>query len=938
MVFQRKKVASALGVLLGVGGIGAVAAPALAQDIRVDVTGSQIRRVETEGALPVTVITRDEIARIGAVNTEQLLQTISAISTMNATQLASGAGLSTYGQASVSLRGLGSFRTLVLVNGRRVSPFPGDDGATVNVNMIPMAAIERIEVLRDGASAIYGSDAIAGVINFILSKNYSGVEVGAIYGEPTRSGGGGNANVSAVAGWGDLSKDRWNVTISASYQKEKELFSKDRNFAKTGNVLPWLVSGATGQGNIEGAFTPGTGSAAAGTWVEGSPQPGFGASPATGYGNPLAAQNNCEAINMFLNPTPTRARTTPPVRGAQPYCAFDSSAFLALIPDREATNFSANVAFKLTNNMEFFADALYAKQTVQQEIQTSPVRRSFLQSDALFQERGIDPALLIFPSNPNYQIAANYLNSIGQGAIVGQPLAITARVFDFGPRTSSDKSSQWRTVAGLRGNWREHDWEVAYTHNQSRLHGNVVAGYFSQTEYARIIQNSNDWNPWSLTQTAAFNARLPAAAYIGPTLFAKGESDSVDAKISGDLWKLPAGPLQYALGAQWRKEELNTIPSPALGTGDIAGLGGSVPPVDETRTVNAAFVEFNVPIVKTLEASVAARYDRYSDVGSTDNYFASLRWQPHRSVLLRTAYGTGFRAPTLLDLYQPVTLGTSEQFNDPVTGQANLQVNAFSGGNPALKPETSKQWSVGVVWQPIRQFSAGVDWFRIKLEDIISTPSAQEVVSGFRAGDPAYANAVVLNASGDIETITTQIVNAGKATVEGFDINLNYRDTFPWGTVGVNLSGTYMDKFNQTSPGGVEHDKIATIVLPNGDPVIGASDTGGVVLRWKHVLTGTYEHKNWAFSLMQNYYSKYETGNRQIDGERNFAGPEATYDLQIAYTGFKNLRLAFGVKNLLDDDPPIYVPVSNQFQAGYDVSLYDPRSRFIYGSISYKFR
>jgi iron complex outermembrane receptor protein len=929
MNYQRNSVAAALACVLGAAGTATVTeALAQAPDIRVDVTGSSIRRVEAEGALPVTIVTREEIAKIGAVNTEQLLQTVSAINTLQATQLATGAGLSTYGQASISMRGLGSYRTLVLVNGRRLAPFAGDDGASVNVNSIPISAIERVEVLRDGASAVYGSDAIAGVVNFILTKDYTGAEVGVTYGAPTRSGDGENVEAHVVAGWGNLDKDRFNITVSGSYQKEEALWANQRSFAKTGNQFPWLVSGATGQGNIEGAYDPSKPDSTA-------PFPGFGSSPATGYGNPLAAQNRCEDINMFLNPTPTVASGGKP--GGYPFCAFDSAAFLNLLPEREAYNFSGNFVFKLTNDIQFFADALYAKQTVTNQIQPSPVRRSFYQSDSLFDELGIAPVSLLFPSNPNYKIAADYLNSIGQGAIVGQPLAITGRVFDFGLRGTEDEAEQWRGVAGLRGNWMKQDWEVAYTHNENKVEGKTISGYFSQTEYAKVLANTNTWNPWSLTQDPALNAAFAAANYVGPTLNSKAKSDAVDAKISGDVLQLPAGAMSYAAGYQWRKEGINAQPSAALGTGDIAGLGGATPPLDKDRKVNAVFGEILVPIIKDLEGNAAIRYDDYSDVGSTTNYFLNLRWQPVRQLLLRTAYGTGFRAPTLLDLYQPQVFGSTEQFTDPLSGQTNLQVNGFSGGNPNLKPETSEQWSLGFVWQPVRQFSFGVDWWQVKLDDIISTPSAQEVVTGFRNGDATYANSVRLDASGEIESLDTFTVNAGKAKVEGYDINANYRDSFPWGEVGVSFQGTYVDKYDQTSPGGVVFHKVATIVDENGDPVIGATDTGGVVLRWKHVLQATYGYRDWAFTLTQNYYSGYETAAQQITGNRNFVSAQALYDLNIAYTGIKNLRLAIGVKNLFDKDPPPYVPVANQFQAGYDVSLYDPRSRFVYGSVNWKF-
>ena len=420
---------------------------------------------------------------------------------------------------------------------------------------------------------------------------------------------------------------------------------------------------------------------------------------------------------------------------------------------------------------------------------------------------------LIYPSNPSYQIAANYLrDSVGQSQLIGQPLAVTGRVFDFGLRTTEDESTQWRAVAGLRGNWRNNDWELAYTHNENKVEGSTTAGYFSQTPYARAIQQSNDYNPWSLQQSDAFNQSIVAANYVGPTLNSTIKTDTVDAKITGDIMQMPAGPLAYALGAQWRKESVDAQPSAALGTGDIAGLGGSVPPVNESRDVTAIFGELNIPIIKGLEASAAIRFDDYSDFGNTTNYFLNLRYQPIKEVLMRGSYGTGFRAPTLIDLWQPITLGSSEQFADPISGDPNLQVNAFSGGNPALQPETSKQWSVGFVIQPVAQFSFSMDWYNIKIEDIISTPGAQEVVSGFVNGDPSYANSVVLNSSGQIQTISTQTVNAGTAETDGFDVTLDYKDTFGWGRVGANLQGTYVNKFDQVSPGGTLFHKVGTMV------------------------------------------------------------------------------------------------------------------------------
>jgi iron complex outermembrane receptor protein len=940
-MFKRTQVcASALLVLGGFTGA------AWAQEAqRVEITGSSIKRIDAETALPIQVITRDEISRTGAVNTEQLLQSISAMSSQGGINNSTGAGNSTYGQASISLRGLGEDRTLVLVNGRRLAAFAGGNGASVNVNSIPLAAIERVEVLKDGASGIYGSDAVAGVVNFILSKNLRGVEIGATVGQPTRDGGGKSQKAHVVAGFGDLSQDRFNVTLSASVEKESALFSKDRAFARTGNVPPFITAAATGQGNIEGAYNPGNGQAYdpnAENAVGNTPgrRPGFGNSPGTGYGNPLAVGNQCEQISMYLDPSMTTHDA--------PYCTYDSATAVGLIPKRELGTFSGNFTFKLGDNVEAFGDALYSRSVVTQTFQPSPLRRSFMVTDALFAQQGVEPALIIRPSNPNYAIADSYLRAMhaqhpdqGYGALIGQPLAVTARVFDFGPRTQKDTEKQHRLTGGIRGNFGAHDWEVAATQVQSKVSGLVPDGYFSQVGFARVVNRpDSDYNPWSLTQSAAFNSALEAAGakYTGSTLDGKSKSTTFDGRVSGDLFSLPAGPLQYATGVQLRKEEFVATPSAALETGDIAGLGGATPPVNRDRKINSVFAELNAPIVKGLDGNVAVRRDDYNDVGASTNYKASVRYQPVREFLVRASAGTGFRAPTLVDLWQPQTLGSSEQFNDPATGQTDLQVNSLTGGNPALKPEESKQRSIGIVLQPTQSLTVAVDYYDIRVEDIISLPSAQEVVSRFRAGDPAFAGLVTLTpGSNDIESIIQTLQNVGSAKVRGVDLEANFRQQIGPGRLDLGLSGSYMIQFDQTSPGGATSHKVGTMVEPNGTPVLSTNaNNDGVILRWKHYLSATWTQGPWAVTLAQNFYKGYRDGD-DLEGRPHRVPDQALYDLQVGYNGIRNLKLALGVRNLFDKDPPIYIPTSNQFQAGYDISLYDPRSRFVYLSAAYKF-
>ncbi len=941
MFFKQTPVC--LGALLALGFMASASAQDAPQ--RVEITGSSIKRIDAETALPVQVITRDEISRTGVANTEQLLQQISSMSGQGGINNATGAGNSTYGQASISLRGLGEDRTLVLVNGRRLAAFAGGNGASVNINSIPLAAIDRVEVLKDGASGVYGSDAVAGVVNFILTKNLTGVELGATVGQPTRDGGGKSQKAHIVGGFGDVAKDRFNVTLSASVEKETALFAKDRNFARTGNVPPFIIAAATGQGNIEGGYNPGNGrpyDANGENSVGNTPgrRPGFGNSPGTGYGNPLAASNQCEQVGMYLDPSQT-------TRGA-PYCTYDSNTAVGLVPKRELGTFSGNFTFKLGDNLEAFGDALYAKSVVTQTFQPSPLRRSFMVTDALFAEQGVEPALIIRPSNPNYSIARSYLQAMeaahpgqGFGALIGQPLAVSARVFDFGPRVQKDTEKQHRATGGLRGNFGAHDWEVAATQVESKVAGTVPDGYFSQAAFARVVNRpDSDYNPWSLTQSDAFKAALDAsgAKYSGSTLNAKSKSTTFDGILRGELATLPAGPLQYATGLQHRKEEFVTRPSAALETGDIAGLGGATPPVNRDRKITSVFGELNAPVIKGLDANVALRRDDYNDVGASTNYKASLRYQPVREVLVRGSMGTGFRAPTLVDLWQPQTLGSSEQFNDPATGQTDLQVNSLTGGNPRLKPEESKQRSIGIVLQPTQALSVAVDYFDIRVEDIISLPSAQEVVSRYRAGDPVFAGLVTLTpGSNDIESIVQTLQNVGRAKVRGIDLDANFRQKIGPGRLDLALSGTYMIQFDQTSPGGAISRKVGTMVEADGTPVLSTNaNNDGVILRWKHYLSATWTQGPWSLTLAQNFYKGYRDGD-DLNGNPHRVPDQALYDLQVGYTGIRNLKLALGVRNLFDKDPPIYIPTSNQFQAGYDISLYDPRGRFVYLSAAYKF-
>jgi iron complex outermembrane receptor protein len=311
-----------------------------------------------------------------------------------------------------------------------------------------------------------------------------------------------------------------------------------------------------------------------------------------------------------------------------------------------------------------------------------------------------------------------------------------------------------------------------------------------------------------------------------------------------------------------------------------------------------------------------------------------------QQLLLRGSYGTGFRAPTLSDLYSPIVLQTSTQFNDPVTGQTDLQVNELNGGNPNLDPETSSQYSLGFIFQPMNNLALGIDYFNIKVEDVVAQASTQEVVSQAAAGNPAFTPFVKRDpVTNQIIQTSTQLLNSGTLEVQGFDLTVNYRETLGPGVLSVGLQGTYYTQFDQTSPAGVTTGKVGTTVDGGGNPVPSNTanlDGYGVVLRYKQYLAATWAQGDWATTLANTYSTGYHAG-WDLNGNPTRVGAMSLWDLQVSYTGIKNTVLTLGGRNIFDKQPPTFVSVSNAFQSGYDPSQYDPRGRFVYVTGTFKF-
>ena len=729
------------------------------------------------------------------------------------------------------------------------------------------------------------------------------------------------------------------MTVSGAYEKETSLLGASRDFANTDTRLPYFAGGATETGRIEGVWRfPGGADDLAGPGTNGrSPANPFGIS-STGYGNPKAASNACADIGMVPRAGRGFSVGAPGTTQTAPNCTFDTGKFVSLIPDREFTGFTLNGRFKASEQLEVYADALYAKNDFTNAIQPAPLRSAFFAGNTRFKGSNVDPALLIYPSNPNYKIAENYLAGTALSPMIGQPLAVSQRTFLLGPRTTNDVATQDRIVLGARGTLANVDYDVAYFANNSKTDGSVIDGFASIFDLAKVLNNpTSSWNPWAPLgqQPADVAAKVETAKYKGPTIASRSTNNGLDAKASGAVMDLAGGSLSIAGGLQARDESYSLTPAAATLTGDVIGLGGAIQPVDDKRTVWAIFAEANVPILKSLEANFAARQDSYSDFGKSLNWKASFRFQPVDAVLTRASVGTGFKAPSLPALYTPQQVNTSEQFTDPLfLGNGQVQVTSIAGGNPALKPEKSDQFSVGVVVSPVKSVTASLDFFSIKIKGLIATPSAQEIVSGFRRGAPGYASLVDTNGANEVTLIRQLAANVSQLDTQGLDIDLRWRENLGPGRVDIGLNGTYALNYDLVNTSGELEKSVATIVRPDGNPLVAAST--GVILRWKHNVSASYTLASWSATLTQRYFSRYETAPT-LNGDRFFVNGQALHDLVVSFTGIQNLKLSVGVRNLFDKDPPLFINNGSQFQSGYDVYQYDPRARFVYATASYKF-
>jgi len=893
---------------------------------KVEVTGSSIKRVQDEGALPIQVITKEDIDRAGITSAEQLLATITSNGT-GADNLSSNTGIqlgstdrNNNGNTSANLRGLGASSTLVLLNGRRVSTH-GAKGNAVDLNSIPLAAVERVEVLKDGASAIYGTDAIGGVINFILRKDYSGVQLTA-FSDITNDGGGNINRGSILAGWGDLAKNRFNVMASLTFDKQEKLAGSQRGFSNGFQPDRGLSPDTTG--TPFATQTGGVGTAIGSTFTT----PNLGTGTQTfNRANLLSFQGNC-GTGQQMSQYQFGLWGSPGFRHA---CAFDYTGQAILIQPVERTNLVSRATFQVAPEHTAFFEVVASRSESQKQFEQSQVTTSIAAGNA-------------YPvGGPFYQNLSAFI----PGFNATRPIAYRWRCTDCGRRTIDSVSDAYRYLVGIEGLIGTWDYKLGVSSAGNKANSVLGDGYMRNTDRNGVAGFNTALatgliNPWLLpgqSQTAAAQALINGAKASGTSLFG-GEATltQFDGAVSGELMALPAGPLAVAAGFDVRKESYK-FRTDQVTTEVIrdAPFDAEFPKV--SRNIKAIYAEAAVPIFKQLEMSFAVRHDRYSDFGGTTNPKVSFKFTPTKDLLFRGSYNTGFRAPSFFQLYG----ATSESpvpgnIADPILcpqAPTDLSVcairpNSRFGGNRDLAPEKSTQYSIGMVVSPLDWMTASVDVWDIKRSDRIYELTPQQVIANFNT----FPENLVRGANGRLDGlggfIRAGFVNAEGDVTHGVDVSLQGNGKLGSGKWSAGIDGTYIDSFRSR----VFANQVFT-------ETVGRYNSRDLFVRWKHQARFTYTQGPWSGTFSQSYTAGYldEVPVGVVPpGFNPNVKAYIRYNASATYTGFKNLTITGGIKNLLNTDPPFTAHnVDFAGGAGWEPRVADPRGRAFTARVTYRF-
>jgi iron complex outermembrane receptor protein len=903
-----------------------VASPAMAQQAaqpmqRVEITGSSIKRVAAEGALPVQVITFDAIQKAGITSTEDLLRTISANGT-GADNMTSGnnvfgadADRVSGGASFASLRGLGPNATLVLLNGRRVGNH-GASGKAVDLNSIPLGAIQRVEILKDGASAIYGTDAIGGVVNFILKTDYSGAEVSASY-NATEAGGGMQRRYSLLGGLGNLAEQGWNVMASVTHDVNDKLSSSQRDFANGFQPARGLSPDTTGTPYAN--ILSGAGSAL-GT--------GFKvAGDSTNYlqANPLSFQGKCDSIaGMSQYQTGLWKDVTAPAR-TRYSCAYDYGSDYVISFPVERSNALSRATFQLNPEHKLFAELLGSRTEATAELTPVQISTSLANGNA-------------YPVNgPYYLDMSQFIPSYDKT----KPIVYKWRSTPWGNRTQKNVTENLRGLVGLEGILAgKYDYKLGLSRAQSSTKTDLIDGY-GWTSQIYSALGTGQINPWlqpGQSQTPEAMSLIESTKFRGRLQHGKTTMTQLDGSLSGEVFQLPAGAVAMAVGFDLRKETYEFAQD--VDASKILLAPGNANQSEVNRNIKALYAEMIIPLVKDLEVQLALRRDDYSVIGATTNPKVSFRWQPSPSLMFRGSASKGFLAPSFTQLYSGRLLGElpngiidqegcAQHPGDPAFC-AIPRLNYLSGGNPGLKPETSKQGTLGMVLAPFTGFTASLDYWAINIRDRILNRTPQVVLANWQ-----YLNDYIIRnpQTGVIDHVEAGWINAAGLKTRGLDLGLRHDGKLGGYKTSATLDGSWMQSF-----------KFAEFEGQPFKEQVGKFATRDVYLRWKHNASLTVARGDWSVLLTNKFGSHYAD---QVPNNGKGTPPPgfdptvkhySVFGISGTYTGFGNTTITAGIQNLFDTDPPFTAHnVDEVVGAGWDPRVADGRGRSFALNVKYKF-
>ena len=884
--FRRSLIAASISA--------AVSSTAFAQDSgpleEVLITGSFIKGSAEDAASPVEVLDTGYIEKTGAISIAELTQRLAVSSGAENNPDSFTAG-ETQGTSNVNLRGLGLTSTLVLINGKRqtVAAAVANDGSVfVDTNTVPMAALERVEILKEGATATYGSDAVAGVVNFILREDFEGFEVNAGY-QTTAEDSQDTVDVNFVGGF-NISENT-NVLLSGTFRQQDPLSSADRAFT-TENAISTL-----GRSFI--AVAPGTGSGA--------------------YAGEYAGFETIPDANCVANGGTPGAPFTP-AGGSR--CGFQFGPRFNLVNEEEQTQLYGNLTHSFANDVDMKVELGWTKNEVLDNPQS--------------------------PSYPNLSFPLILPGQAGSPFTMpvlwyGRPLGSEAPS-PLAPRDSETLRASIDFEGSFNSGW---DWYAALTYSENdreSIQPDTITSRLNAALAGMGGPNGDQtFNPFDPTQNSQ-----ELIDFISTDTLTNRTTDMIvgDVVFSGELFETSAGPIGVAFGAQWREEgyEISRDPistqqiDPDTGFAipvDLIFLGGGIP-VDVDRSSYAVFAEASIPLTDTIDLDLAARYEDLETDSSVDPKIA-LRWQTTDSLVLRASASTAFREPSLQQFWSQET--NLEGLVDPLNPGGALFVRVDSVGNLDLTPEESTNYNFGAIWNPTEDLTLRVDYWRFEYEDVIVTEDAQ----GKLNADPNGPDINRLAGPGSqLQGVVTDYINAANVDTDGIDVAVDWFVPTNFGQFAFNVTATHFLSYEIPCTGannrgctdatGTE-DVAGFFNFDNFARSIPETKVNGVI---------DWSMGDHSLAVLGFYTSGYET-TREVDARAAGLGYDQdidswfTVDLQYAYNfdfGDNSAVFTLGSKNVFDELPPQVFDASN---FSYDPKHHDPRGRLVYARVRMNF-